>query len=128
MKLITLEWIEKAEDDWDVAQSVYRKRKRPSYDAVCYHTQQCAEKYLKGRLEEGGATFPKTHDLLALHQLVIVLEPNWVVLRPQLLGLNGYSIAFRYPGNSATKINAKTALQDCREVRRVIRIAFNLPT
>ena len=55
MKPITLEWIEKAEDDWDVAQCLYRKRKRPSYDAVCYHAQQSIEKYLKGRLEEVGS-------------------------------------------------------------------------
>ena len=84
-------------------------------------------KYLKARLEEGGLPFPKTHDLIALLQLVTQVEPNWVALRPYLLGLNGYSIAFRYPGNSATKINAKTALQDCRAFRRTIRRALNLP-
>jgi HEPN domain-containing protein len=54
MKASTLEWIEKAEGDWDMAQRAYRARKRPNYDAACFHTQQCAEKYLKARRNEAG--------------------------------------------------------------------------
>jgi hypothetical protein len=27
-----------------------RVRKNPSYDGICFHTQQCAEKYLKARI------------------------------------------------------------------------------
>jgi HEPN domain-containing protein len=127
MKPITQEWIEKAEGDWNAAQSLYRVRKLPNYDMVCFCTQQCAELYLKARLEEANVAFPRTHDLIALLNLVLPIEPNWVVLRPHLLGLNGYSVAVRYPGSTATKISARTALQDCRMVRRVIRLAFNLP-
>ena len=51
MKPTTLEWIHKAEEDWHVAQMSYRARKHPSYDAAVFHAQQCAEKYLKARLE-----------------------------------------------------------------------------
>ena len=127
MKPITQEWIEKAEGDWNAAQSLYRVRKLANYDMVCFCTQQCAEKYLKDRLEEANLAFPKTHDLTVLLNLTLAMEPNWVAIRSHLAGLNGYSIAFRYPGNAATKLSAKTALKDCREVRRVIRLAFNLP-
>ena len=63
MKPLTLEWIEKAEEDWIVMLRSYRARKDPSYNAACFHAQQCAEKYLKGRLEEAGIAFRKTHDL-----------------------------------------------------------------
>ena len=123
----TIEWIDKAEGDWNAALSLYRVRKRPSYDAVCYHTQQAAEKYLKARLEEAGSTIPKIHDLTSLLQIVVTIEPNWRVLATPLASLNPFSVAYRYPGRTATKADAKIAITDCRVVRRIIRLAFNLP-
>ena len=47
MKPITLEWIAKAEGDWNSAQREYRARQRPNYDAACLHAQQCAENISK---------------------------------------------------------------------------------
>ena len=126
MKLITLEWISKAEDDWHVAQMSYRARKHPSYDAAVFHAQQCVEKYLKARLEEAGTSFGQTHDLLALHQLVLPHEPGWAVLQPLLVFLNPFAVAYRYPSMMATKADAQDALRNCREVRRVIRLGFGL--
>jgi len=41
------EWINKAEGDWATANRENQVRKNPNYDAVCFHAQQCAEKYLK---------------------------------------------------------------------------------
>ncbi len=55
MKQSTLEWVGKAEGDWNVAQRAYLARKAPVYDAAC--CQQCAEKYLKARLNEAGISF-----------------------------------------------------------------------
>jgi HEPN domain-containing protein len=46
MKLLTAEWVQKAEGDFTVAQKMLRACKNPVYDAVCFHAQQCAEKYL----------------------------------------------------------------------------------
>jgi len=127
MKPITLEWIDKAEGDWGSAQREYRARKRPNYDAACFHAQQCAEKYLKASLEEAGMAFSKTHNLTSLLTLALAAAPGWTILRPHLAALNAYSVAFRYPGSSATKNNARHALRDCREVRRIIRQSFGLP-
>ncbi len=126
MKPTTLEWIGKAEDDWRVAEMICRARKHPSYDAAVFHAQQCAEKYLKARLEEAGVIFSRTHDLLVLHQLVLSIEPGWMVLQPFLIFLNPFAVVYRYPGVSATKADAKDALKNCRQVRRVIRIGFGL--
>jgi len=127
MQPLTLEWIEKAEGDWDSAQREYRARKRPNYDSCCFHAQQCAEKYLKARFEEAGIAFSKTHDLIVLLTDVLAVEPNWRVLQQHLAALNIYSVAFRYPGNKASKINAANAVKDCRAVRRTIRQSFSLP-
>ena len=127
MKPITLEWIDKAEGDWDSAQREYRARRRPNYDAACFHAQPCAEKYLKARLEEARRAFSRTHNLISLLTLVLAVEPTWTVLQPHLTALNIYAVAFRYPGSSATRSNAANALKDCRAVRRSVRQSFGLP-
>lgn len=97
MKQTTLEWLHKAEDDWHVAQMTYRARKHPSYDAAVFHAQQCAEKYLKARLEEASIAFTRTHDLLMLHQFVLPIEPTWQMLQTPLAFLNPFAVAYRYP-------------------------------
>lgn len=56
----------KAEADYNSALLLWRARKTPDYDGACFHAQQCAEKYVKARLQEAGITFPKTHDLTVL--------------------------------------------------------------
>ncbi len=63
MKAATREWVAKAEEDFLAAVDLARRGKRPLWNVVCFHTQQCAEKYLKARLEEGGLSVPKSHDL-----------------------------------------------------------------
>jgi HEPN domain-containing protein len=127
MKPITREWISKAEEYWQVAQMSYRARKHPSYDAAVLHAQQCVEKYLKARLEEAAIPFGRTHDFLMLHQLVLPLEPDWAVLQPLLIFLNPFAVAYRYPGVTAAKADAKEALRNCREVHRIIRLGLGLP-
>ncbi len=36
MNRLTIEWVQKAEGDYIVAQKMLRARKQPVYDAVCY--------------------------------------------------------------------------------------------
>lgn len=127
MKQLTLEWIEKAEGDWFAAQQLYRARKHPNYDAACFHAQQCAEKYLKARLEEAGIVFSKTHNLAHLLTLMLQIEPQWIALQPQMNALSVFAVDFRYPGKLAVKRDARQAIKDCREVRQVIRLALGLP-
>ncbi len=127
MKRITREWVKKAEGDWLAALQLYRARKHPNYDVACFLTQQCAEKYLKARLKEAGIAFTKTHDLPLLLRLALQAEPQWAALQQQANALNAFAVDIRYPGRSATKVRAKQAIADCREVRRAVRTAFGLP-
>lgn len=46
MRPLTQEWVEKAEGDYRVA-STQRQDAEPVWDAICFHAQQCIEKYLK---------------------------------------------------------------------------------
>jgi HEPN domain-containing protein len=44
------EWIERAESDLKNASLVLRAGERCPSDTVCFHAQQCVEKYLKAYL------------------------------------------------------------------------------
>lgn len=127
MTPLTLEWVEKAEEDFHVLQRERRARKYPSHNAACFHAQQCAEKYIKARLQEASTPFPRTHSLPALLQLVLPVEPLWTTLSPALNNLNVYGVNFRYPGANACKADARQALKDCRAVRKAARFSLGLP-
>src|SRR5437660_1593841 len=45
MKRLTAQWVRKAESDYAVAK-ILARRSDPHHDEVCFHSQQCAEKYL----------------------------------------------------------------------------------
>lgn len=51
MNPITIEWADKAEGDFATAQRELDAADHPNYDAVCFHAQQCVEKYLKACLQ-----------------------------------------------------------------------------
>ena len=126
MKPLTKEWVAKAEGDFATVLREYRARKRPNYDGLCFHAQQCAEKYLKARLCEGGVAFGKVHDLSALLDQVLALEPAWESFRRSLLYLSEYSVNFRYPGEFADKEAARDAYRRCRAFRVSARQALGL--
>ncbi len=127
MKPITEEWVEKAEGDWAVAGREIRVRKSPNYDAACFHAQQCAEKYLKGQLQEQSIPVPKTHDLGKLLDLLLPTHSLWAALQPALDTLSVYAVDFRYPGDSADKEEAREAVKLCRSVREIVRLSLGLP-
>ena len=126
MKPITKEWIAKAEGDWSSARREVRARKKPNYDSACFHSQQCAEKYLKARLQEASTPFGKTHDLLKLLTLVVSIDPACSILGTDLKVLDDYAVDYRYPGKMATKPEAQDAIKRCRLVRAVIRRTLGL--
>ena len=128
MKPMTAEWLEKAEGDFAMMLRESRARKNPSYDGLCFHAQQCAEKYLKARLVEAGIEFAKIHDLVALLRSVLSVEPCWERFREDLAYLSDFAITFRYPGESADKATAVEARQRCQRFRIAARAALDLDT
>jgi HEPN domain-containing protein len=126
MKQITQEWVDKAEGDFATAQRELDVQEMPNYDAVCFHSQQCAEKYLKACLQEENIAFNRIHDLSRLLDLLLPVEPKWETLRPTLEVLTAYAVEFRYPGVSANKELAAQSFQDCVTIRQIIRQYFSL--
>ena len=126
MKRIVAEWVDKAEGDFGVMERELRGRKSPCFDAVCFHAQQCAEEYLKARLVLAGVPFAKIHSLTTLLDQVLPLEPLWEAHRADLAHLSAYAAAFRYPGESADRSEAKDAAGCCRRFRAAARLALRL--
>lgn len=127
MNGVLKEWIDKAEGDFVVALREYRARKLPNHDAVCFHAQQCIEKYLKAVLVKERIPVRKTHDLANLLQECLLNHPLWEAMRPDLERLSQNAAKVRYPGESATKEQARKAIEMTRRCRDQIRLALNLP-
>jgi HEPN domain-containing protein len=126
MNQLTQEWVDKAESDFRTATREIQVTQDPSYDGVCFHAQQCVEKYLKGYLQETNIGFPKTHDLVVLLDLSIPKEPQWNQFRSRLRLLTLAAVEIRYPGRSADQVMAEEFYQLCIEVRDVVRSSLGL--
>jgi HEPN domain-containing protein len=126
MKPLTLEWVEKAENDWGSLHREIRARKNPNYDAACFFAQQCFEKYIKARLVEANIFFKKVHDLTYLLGFIADVEPLWMSYEQEFRWLTDYAVEVRYPGASADLEIAKTALKVCKSFRTTARQSLGI--
>jgi HEPN domain-containing protein len=125
MKKTTKEWVKKAEQDFVLAKQGSRSSV-PVHDGVCFHCQQCAEKYLKGLLEEQGLLVPKIHFLDVLLKALVPHYPTLRPLRRGLLFLSVFAVDVRYPGINASKRQAAAALRWAVRVRTTARALLGL--
>jgi len=123
MKPITQEWIAKAEGDYKVANDEWQLPD-PVCDAICFHAQQCVEKYLKAWLTEHDVEFPRTHDLPALAKLCFVTFPELIRFLPDFNFLTSSSVEVRYPGTSTEWADAEECIRIARELRDTLRGNF----
>ena len=118
-------WIAYADEDYNAAKSLLALKK-PLLGAVCFHAQQCAEKYLKALLILKDIDFPKTHDLPTLNTLC---DQNSILtgFEPQQLAdLSKYAVQARYPGSQPTLEETKEAIEIAKTVRRFARSFLGL--
>lgn len=125
MTPLTTEWVEKAEEDWQTLEwLVQSPRAFPA--AIGFHAQQCVEKYLKARPHEAGITFPRTHDLEGLAELLRQTVPGLAGCLDQLAFLSRFAVEIRYPGIVPNDDEAAEALQACTELRLRLRESLGL--
>ncbi len=119
------QWIEKAEHDFINAQHTLGIAENCPCDTVCFHAQQCVEKYLKALLHACRKDVPRSHDLTELR----VLLPEKIQERfsvDMLAELNPYAVETRYPGLWAPimREEAETVFQMASEIRSEARNAL----
>ena len=119
MNPLTVEWIQKAEGDHTIMHQNYHSSS-PIHDAICFHAQQCIEKYLKAWLQEANIPFTRTHDLERLLNLILPTFPNWEVWQADFSTISEHAVDFRYPGKAATATDAQHAVKTCDQVRQSV--------
>ena len=93
----TPEWVKKAEEDFTTIEQLFIEGKRPPLAVVCFHAQQCVEKYLKAYLIEHSISFEKSHNLTILIDLALPLQAEWNIHRDAMAILTNFAILSRYP-------------------------------
>jgi HEPN domain-containing protein len=95
---VVRQWVDKAEDDLIAAEQLLKLGADDPLDAICFHAQQCVEKYIKAVLTSHAIDVPRIHDIADL----VGRMPQ-----PQALGLEiaeqrrltDYATVTRYPGD-----------------------------
>lgn len=119
-------WVASAEIDYELT---IRSAVPPEIEeGVCFHAQQCIEKYLKALLEDASRPIPRTHDLGTLAAMVVDLIPALAPFEPDLKTMGPLAVAVRYPGADGQwddrgdlKDEAELAARTMVAVRALIR-------
>jgi len=119
---VVREWLEKADNDLRNAVHTLTLGAEGPTDTVCFHAQQCVEKYLKAFLVFIEIDFPKTHDIEELMNLIPDRYRPELSIQDQRR-LTAYATETRYPGGYAPiKLSeARQAVRLARRIRKAIR-------
>jgi HEPN domain-containing protein len=121
-----LDWTAYAEEDFNTAKILLKKSK-PLTGPSCFHSQQCAEKYLKAMLIYKHVEFPKTQDLLALDTLCNNAGILTKLAQDDVDKLSSYAAhAYGPPDFEITAEDARKALEITKTVRRFARSFLGL--
>lgn len=89
-------WLQYANSDLELAR--ISKPQNVLFETLCFHAQQAAEKAIKALLIAKKITFPKTHSI----RMLLDLLPPEVKQPPELQEsaiLTDYAVISRYPGD-----------------------------
>jgi HEPN domain-containing protein len=115
-------WLRKAENDLKIGQGEM-KTSEPTTDMICYHMQQCVEKYLKAYLVLHQKPFRRTHDIAELIEQCKEIDPTFDSLyESQADSLTIYGVEIRYPDDfyMPAREEAETSIQIALVVREFV--------
>lgn len=116
------QWVQKAEEDFFSMDLLFIPEENCPFTAVCFHAQQCVEKYIKGLLVSLSIEFPRTHDLEELHRLV-PRSFNVPISEDEKDQFSHFAALDRYPGDyyPLARDQAREAVAVARRVREAVR-------
>lgn len=115
------EWVTKAEEDYKAVEELYYKSSSEFANTICFHSQQCAEKYLKALLVKCGIEPPWIHALESLLDVLAPRIPELEESRNMLAQLSPYATEYRYPGKMAEGKEAEACIEAIRQLRNKVR-------
>lgn len=96
--------------------------KEELFNQVCFHSQQCVEKLIKGFIEFRGEVHPQTHKLVDL--LSVLGKSSLDDLRQDILLMDRFYIPTRYPnalpGNLPEGLPSKSDVEEAIQVARLV--------
>ena len=100
----------------------------PVYESICFHSQQTAEKYLKGYLVWLDIEFRKTHEIGELIQQCSQSDPEISEFIEKADILTDYAVEIRYPDHfwEPTAKDAREAYDIAVKVKDYIKNKTNL--
>ena len=111
-------WVQKAEHDLKIGRDEMQMPD-PVTDMVCFHMQQCVEKYLKAFLVFHDREYPRTHRISALLVLCAELDAAFTELEHwDVDELTDYATTLRY-GEDFSMPDKEETLQAVRLAERV---------
>jgi HEPN domain-containing protein len=107
-KDVAKRWFSKGNNDL-VAGEYILTMPNPPTDTICFHSQQAAEKYLKGFLAFHGVEAPKIHGIEELISMCVKIFSEFSKLYDIGSDLSGYAVEVRYPTEEEYEITIKEA-------------------
>ena len=126
MNPLTEEWVQRGEADYVTVQQLLSTANPLLHNIICFHAQQCIEKYLKAWLQEANMPVPRTHNLEELLALIVPTLPDWSDWQPDFKIITKYAVEPRYPGDPLTVENTQHASSICEDVRQAVRAQLKL--
>lgn len=118
---IANEWFKMAEIDIETAKFLLNMKPMP-LEIICYHSQQCVEKYLKGFIALNGGQITKTHDLVLLNKICQTYNSIFKEIENDCIELTDYGVQMRYPFHLEIDFHdVKKAIESTQKVIELIK-------
>jgi len=119
-------WLRMAELDYGVANTLQEHRGEYT-EAVAFHSQQAAEKFIKTLLVRHQIEFPKTHDIPLLRSLLAKVAPGLASQMAFADWLTPFGVEVRYPSRTRELPDdvGERALSAARQVRELVLAALD---
>ena len=111
------DWYGRAKEDLEIAEILFKET--PHYGAVCFHSQQAAEKALKGALLIHGARPKKTHSTALLLKEVARFRPPVSSFESDTHFLDAVYVPSRYPRAGLPTFTRERASQCLEKAERI---------
>ena len=115
-------WLMKADNDLKTGKDELAS-KNPATDTVCFHMQQCVEKYLKAFLVSEGKEISKTHNLAFILQRCVEIDRDFIKIRNSGADeLTIYAVSARYPDDfyMPSLKESKKALRIAEKIKKFV--------
>ncbi len=124
--LTSSDWLQYAQSDLKLAE-LASTNKDIHFELACFHTQQAVEKALKALMIENSITFPLTHDI---QQLLELIEQAGLNIPREILDvdqLTPYAVETRYPGlyEEISEEEMKVALELSRKTVQWVQMIID---